>query len=131
MRQYVPQLTAAVLRQFALKPRVQLLRRQARLQVQRHVRLRQIFRQVAGHRERQRPGNAEMREQHLTQIRVQHLLALFQRQGDILERQPLQTPAPVAIRFNRGQHAHARGRRVPDALRQTIAVARRTRQRAG
>ena len=71
-----------------------------------------------------------MREQHLTQIRVQHLLAFFQRQGDILERQPLQTPAPFAIRFDCGEDAHARGRRVPDALRQPIAVARRTRQRA-
>ena len=68
-----------------------------------------------------------MREQHLTQIRVQHLLAFFQRQGDILERQPLQTPAPFAIRFDCGEDAHAR---VPDALRQPIAVARRTRQRA-
>ena len=84
-RQDAAQHLAAVLVEVPLQAYVQLLAVQARLEVQRHVRIGDVLRQMAAHRQRQGAGNAEVGEEHLAQLGVKGLLALLQRQGDVAQ----------------------------------------------
>ena len=121
--QHIRQLLAGLGFQFPLNPRVQLLRRQPRLQIQRYRRLHQIVRQMAAHGQRQRAGNAEVRKQHFPQLAVERLLAPLQRQGHIAQGQALQLLGPVVLRFDGGQHGRRRRHRMPCRLSEGVPVA--------
>ena len=124
--QHVAAIAVGVFLQLATQPRIHLLGRQRGLPIDiQHIAVGRHVLQVRGGTEHHRAGNAEVREQHFTEVTVDDFTAhgILHRHSTVFRCQSLHRRAVAVRRLQRHQGRARIDDRMPRLARQHIAVA--------